>query len=116
MLARIFTTCEYGDLNRKRIQRHHREEKLTARRRGGRKRAMGTRRPIEFKLQADQRWSLNFVSDQMVYGRRFRILTVVDNCTRKRVALVSEADDPDLAEWRARSGPVPARLALNARD
>ena len=34
-------------VNKKRVQRLYREEKLTVRRRGGRKRAMGTRRPIE---------------------------------------------------------------------
>ena len=60
------------------------------RRRGGRKRAMGTRRPIEAPLQANQRWSLDFVSDQMTDGRRLRILTVVDNCTRECLALVAD--------------------------
>ena len=34
-------------VNRKRIQRIYREERLTVRRRGGRKRAIGTRRPLE---------------------------------------------------------------------
>lgn len=77
-------------VNRKRVQRLYREEKLTVRRRGGRKRAMGTRRPIEIPLQANQRWSLDFVSDQMTDGRRFRILTVVDNCTRECLALVAD--------------------------
>jgi putative transposase len=77
-------------VNRKRVQRLNREEKLTVRRRGGRKRAMGTRRPIEVPLQANQRWSLDFVSDQMTDGRRFRILTVVDNCTRECLALVAD--------------------------
>ena len=32
---------------------------------------------------ANQRWSLDFVSDQMTDGRRFRILAVVDDCTRE---------------------------------
>ena len=77
-------------VNRKRVQRLYREEKLTVRRRGGRKRAMGTRRPIEAALAANQRWSLDFVSDQMTDGRRFRILTVVDNCTRECLALVAD--------------------------
>ena len=35
--------------------------------------AMGTRRPIETPLAANQRWSLDFVSDQMTDGRRFHI-------------------------------------------
>ena len=77
-------------VNKKRVQRIYREERLTVRRRGGRKRAMGTRRPIETPLAANQRWSLDFVSDQMTDGRRFRILTVIDNCTRECLALVAD--------------------------
>jgi putative transposase len=77
-------------VNRKRVQRIYREEKLTVRRRGGRKRAMGTQRPLEIPLVANQRWSLDFVSDQLTDGRRFRILTVIDNCTRECLALVAD--------------------------
>lgn len=77
-------------VNRKRVQRLYREEKLTVRRRGGRKRAVGLRRPIEAALVPNQRWSLDFVSDQMTDGRRFRILAVVDDCTRECLALVAD--------------------------
>jgi len=77
-------------VNKKRVQRLYREERLTVRRRGGRKRAMGTRRPIETPLLPDQRWSLDFVSDQLTDSRRFRILTVIDNCTRECLALVAD--------------------------
>jgi putative transposase len=77
-------------VNRKRVQRIYREERLTVRRRGGRKRAMGTRRPMETPLVANQRWSLDFVSDQLSDGRRFRILAVVDDCTRECLALVAD--------------------------
>ncbi|MCX8498202.1 MAG: IS3 family transposase [Caulobacteraceae bacterium] len=77
-------------VNKKRIQRIYLEEQLTVRRRGGRKRAVGTRRPIETPLKVNQRWSLDFVSDQMTDGRRFRILTVIDNCTRECLALVAD--------------------------
>ncbi len=77
-------------VNRKRVQRLYREEKLTVRRRGGRKRAMGTRRPMETPLAPNQRWSLDFVSDQLTDARRFRILAVVDDCTRECLALVAD--------------------------
>jgi len=77
-------------VNKKRIQRLYREERLTVRRRGGRKRAMGTRRPIATPVRANQRWSLDFVSDQLTDGRRFRILAVVDDCTRECLALVAD--------------------------
>ncbi len=34
------------------------------------------------------RWSLDFVADTLVSGRRFRILTLVDDFTRECLALV----------------------------
>jgi putative transposase len=77
-------------VKKKRIQRLYKEEKLTVRRRGGRKRALGERRPMETPLAANQRWSLDFVSDQMTDGRRFRMLAVVDDCTRECLALVPD--------------------------
>jgi putative transposase len=58
-------------VNRKRVQRLYREQRLTVRRRGGRKRAMGrTGRPMVTPLAPDQRWSLDFVADQPTDGRR----------------------------------------------
>ena len=60
------------------------------RQRGGRKRAMGTRRPMETPAVANQRWSLDFVADQFTDGRRFRILEVYDDCTRECLALVAD--------------------------
>src|SRR6478735_10106396 len=36
----------------------------------------------------NQRWSLDFVSDAFTDGRRFRVLTVVDDHTRECLALV----------------------------
>ena len=39
---------------------------------------------------ANQRWSLDFIADQLTDGRRFRILAVVDDCTRECLALVAD--------------------------
>ncbi len=77
-------------VNHKKLFRLYREERLTVRRRGGRKRALGTRAPMKVPLLANDRWSLDFVSDQMTDSRRFRILTVVDDCTRECLALVAD--------------------------
>lgn len=38
----------------------------------------------------NERWSLDFVSDAFTDGRRFRILTIVDDCTREDLALVAD--------------------------
>ena len=77
-------------VNHKRLFRLYREERLAVRRRGGRKRAMGTRAPIAIPLRPNDRWSLDFVSDQLLDGRRFRILVVVDDCTRECLTLVAD--------------------------
>ncbi|WP_143744675.1 IS3 family transposase [Mesorhizobium prunaredense] len=75
-------------VNHKKLFRLYREEKLAVRRRGGRKRAIGTRAPMLVPLRPDERWSLDFVSDQLTDGRRFRIMAVVDDCTRECLALI----------------------------
>ncbi|WP_245497252.1 IS3 family transposase [Mesorhizobium sp. M5C.F.Ca.IN.020.32.2.1] len=49
-------------VNHKKLFRLYREEKLAVRRRGGRKRAIGTRAPMLVPLRPDERWSLDFVS------------------------------------------------------
>src|ERR1051326_8215435 len=38
----------------------------------------------------NQRWSLDFIHDQLTDGRRFRILAIVDDCTRECLALVAD--------------------------
>ena len=77
-------------VNHKKLFRLYREERLGVRRRGGRKRALGTRAPMLVSLRPNDRWSLDFVSDQLTDGRRFRILTVVDDCTRENIALIAD--------------------------
>jgi putative transposase len=83
-------------VNRKRIYRLYKAERLMVRRRGGRKRALGMRAPIALPLAANERWSVDFVHDQMVDGRRFRIFAVVDDCTRECLALVADTSIPGL--------------------
>ena len=52
--------------------------------------SLGTRKPLLLPNGPNQRWSLDFVSDAFTDGRRFRILTVVDDFTRENVALVAD--------------------------
>lgn len=70
-------------INRKKTQRLYREEGLTVRRRKGRRRATGSRAPAPVLALPNQRWSLDFVHDQLVTGRRFRVLNIVDDVTRE---------------------------------
>ena len=77
-------------MNMKKLRRLYREEKLQVRRRGGRKRALGTRRPMLVPDRINSRWSLDFVSDAFTDGRRFRVLAVVDDYSRECLALVAD--------------------------
>ena len=77
-------------MNLKKLRRLYREEKLTVRKRGGRKRALGTRRPLALPSRPNERWSLDFVSDAFTDGRRFRVLAVVDDYTRECLCLVAD--------------------------
>jgi putative transposase len=77
-------------MNLKKLRRLYREEKLQVRRRGGRKRALGTRRPMLLPDAPNTRWSLDFVSDALTDGRRFRVLAVVDDYSRECLTLVAD--------------------------
>src|SRR5580698_7327272 len=75
-------------INHKKLYRLYKEERLTVRKRGGRKRALGTRAPMSIPQDANLRWSLDFVMDTLSSGRRFRVLTLVDDFTRECLTLV----------------------------
>src|SRR6202050_1820065 len=75
-------------LSPKELYRLYKEERLTARKRGVRTRALRTRAPMAIPQDRNLRWSLDFVADTLVSGRRFRILTLVDDFTRECLGLV----------------------------
>src|SRR4029077_20671570 len=56
-------------LSAKKLYRLYKEERLTVRKRGGRKRALGTRAPRAIPQDRNLRWSLDFVADTLVSGR-----------------------------------------------
>ncbi|KZM43499.1 integrase, partial [Labrenzia sp. OB1] len=77
-------------LNQKKLRRLYAEEKLQVRKRGGRKRALGTRRPMVLPDRVNERWSLDFVSDAFTDGRRFPVPAAVDDYSRECLALVAD--------------------------
>jgi putative transposase len=86
----ILLDREGSHMNLKKLRRLYAEERLQVRRRGGRKRALGTRAPMTIPQGPNQRWSMDFVSDALADGRRFRILVVVDDFTRECLCLVAD--------------------------
>lgn len=78
-------------MNQKKLRRLYREEGLhEVRKRGGRKRALGTRRPMIAPGTINERCSLDFASEAFTDGRRFRVLAVVDDFSRECLALVPD--------------------------
>jgi putative transposase len=79
---------EVSGINR--IYRLYSAEGLTVRKRKARRKALGTQAPILIEARANARWSLDFVYDQFAYGRRFRVLNVVDDVTRECLAAIPD--------------------------
>lgn len=74
-------------INPKRTYRIYREEGLQVRTKR-RKRLLRPRVPMIVPDRANQRWSVDFVSDQLANGRRFRVFNAVDDFTREIVLQV----------------------------
>lgn len=73
-------------VNHKRVYRLYVEEKLGLRRKRGRKRS-GVRQPLAAPTAANQVWSVDFMTDALSWGRRFRTLNIVDDYTREALAI-----------------------------
>jgi putative transposase len=84
----ILLKNEGEHVNHKKVYRLYRETGLKVLKRGGRKRALGSRLPVIAMQNPNERWSLDFVSDALADGRRIRILTVVDDFTRECLKMV----------------------------
>jgi putative transposase len=70
--------------NRKRTYRLYTEMGLQVRTKR-RKKLIRPRVPLDLPQRAGERWSIDFVHDQLSYGRRFRVLNVVDDYSRECV-------------------------------
>ena len=71
------------EVNHKRVHRLYRREGLMVRRRLRKRLTRAARAPRPLPSRANERWSLDFVSDQLADGRVFRTLNVVDDFTRE---------------------------------
>jgi putative transposase len=96
-------------MNHKKLRRIYGEERLQVRRRGGRKRALGTRSPLTIPQGRNQRWSMDFLGDAFADGRRFRILAVVDDFTRECLCLVADTSLPGVRVAREFDAVVAGR-------
>jgi putative transposase len=81
-------------MNLKKVYRLYREEGLMVRRRRARRRAIGTRAPLEKALRPNAIWVLDFVSDTLESGRRFRVFNVEDQFTRRGLGVEIDTSLP----------------------
>jgi len=79
---------EGWQVNHKLIYRLYVEEGLILRRKRPRRRkSCSVRMERPLATQSNDSWSMDFMSDQLFQGRRYRVLTLVDNFSRESLAL-----------------------------
>lgn len=76
------------EVNHKRVYRLYNEAGLTVKKRKRRKGIAVERQALGLPEGPDQVWSMDFVMDALCYGRRLKILTVVDDYTKEALDLV----------------------------
>ena len=104
-------------VNYKRVERLYGLEGLAVRRRG-RKRLAVPRIPRPVVSRPNETWSIDFVSDVLAQGRRFRCFTAIDACTREALTLTVAHSLPSAAVIRALDAVIahrgaPVRLSLD---
>ncbi|PYL98650.1 MAG: IS3 family transposase [Verrucomicrobia bacterium] len=78
---------EGWQVNRKRVYRIYRDAGLAVRRRKRKRIGLFERKPLPKPIAANLSWSMDFVADGLIGGRRLRCLTIVDDCTRECLAI-----------------------------
>lgn len=78
---------EGWNVNKKRVARIYREERLSLRIRRRKKHASAVRVPLPAPTAANQVWSMDFIWDWLQSGRRLKMLVVVDDFTRECLAI-----------------------------
>jgi putative transposase len=82
-------------VNHKRVYRLYKEEQLSLRAKKRKKSRSIVRAPIQAPTGPNERWSMDFVSDQLSSsGRRIRCLNIVDDFSRECVAIEVDTSLP----------------------
>lgn len=99
-------------INHKRTERIYREEGLSLRKRKRKKMTAQMRIVLPAPTGPNERWSMDFVTDSIVTGRRFRALVIVDDYSRECPAI--EVDTSlggirvvQVLEWLAETRGLP---------
>lgn len=106
-------------VNHKRVYRLYKLEGLSVRTKRRRRFAASPRIELPTATKPNQVWAMDFVSDHLASGRRFRILTVVDRFSRRCPGTLLDTSIPGarvarfLDELAARSGGYPHVITVD---
>jgi len=105
-------------VNHKRIERLYRAEQLNVRRRTRKRVARDGRGRADSPSRPNEQWAIDFVSDALAWGRRIRVLAVLDVCTREALAIEVDTSLPgarvaQVLEGVARERGAPAQIVLD---
>ncbi len=76
-----------NEWNHKKVYRVYKLLKLNRKRKGKRRLPGRVKQPLVKQEHINQSWSMDFMSDSMVNGRRFRTFNLIDDCTREVLAI-----------------------------
>jgi putative transposase len=82
--------------NHKRLYRVYKLLKLNVRRRMKKRLPQRVREPLLVPTALNQGWSMDYVSDCLVDGRKFRVLNIIDDYNRESLALEIDTSLPAL--------------------
>ena len=106
-------------VNHKRVYRLYLEEKLSLRRKRGRRRRAGSRLVLPPKpTRPDQLWTMDFEQDAFTSGRKFRTLNLMDGFTREALEIEPDTSLPGarvvrVLEGRKQQGRKPEAIVID---